>query len=341
MGECKGAPMAEPTWTASGVCEDVNDLCCDGGSPSGVCIICGGVCCLKITILAIILIACSVETIDSTEMGIAYNAPQAVLASEVKEEGLHGKPPFGYFILWPRTHQTLHQELKGLSKDGVVISVTVAFQYKVNEKELQRLTLDYKDFDNYKVNLQKKSRSGIRNACMDFLAQEFQTKRAAVQTAMFDKVKERLDAGLMYAFVLDLQLTSVDRPAAYEAAVDAKENARNEIDLARNLRAQKLTQANTNLMRTRVQANKTLDSANTQAAVTNKTAQTEAAVVYGRYESQGALYKQVRTERNLTSEGLLAYIGTRLIDELNHITVGLDAPARVAYGTSLSTTSRV
>merc|ERR1711924_588620 len=37
-----------------------------------------GCCCLLLTILAIILIACSFETIESTEMGIAYNAPQAI-----------------------------------------------------------------------------------------------------------------------------------------------------------------------------------------------------------------------------------------------------------------------
>merc|ERR1711998_489174 len=319
------------------ISNDVGEVCCDNGEPSPVCWICGCACCLKITILAIILIACSVETIDSTEMGIAYNAPQAILSDEVKEEGLHGKPPFGYFILWPRTHQTMDQQVTGLSKDGVIVSVNVAFQYKVNEKDLMQLTMDYKDFDFYKENLAKKSRSGIRNSCMQFNAQEFQTMRAAVQADMFERVKDRLDRGGMSAFVLDLQLTQVDRPAAYEAAVDAKENARNEIDLVTNLKAQKLTQAATNLLKVGVQANKTLDTARTQAAVVAKNAETEAAVVYGRYQSQGQLYASVRATRNLTSEGLLAYIGTRLIDELDHITVGLDAPARVAYGTTLST----
>ena len=42
---------------------------------------CCGCWSVMIVILSIILIACSVETIDSTEMGIAYNAPQAILDS--------------------------------------------------------------------------------------------------------------------------------------------------------------------------------------------------------------------------------------------------------------------
>merc|ERR1712017_62843 len=132
----------------------------------------------------------------------------------------------------------------------------VAFQFKVKETALQRLTLDYKEFEYYKNVLKLKSRSGIRNACMKFKAQEFQTKRAAVQSKMFDEVKKRLTDGGMNALVLDLQLTSVDRPDRYEKAVDDEENARNAIALAQNQRAQKLTQARTRLTKVKVEANK-------------------------------------------------------------------------------------
>jgi len=303
---------------------------------------CCGCWSVMIVILSIILIACSVETIDSTEMGIAYNAPQAVLDSEVKEEGLHGKPPFGYYILWPRTHQTMHQTLSGMSKDGVVVSVEVAFQYKVTENKLMPLTMDYKTFDFYEKILKLKSRSGIRNACMKYMAQEFQTKRAAVQVSMEEDVTTRLVEGGMHAIIFDLQLTSVDRPPSYELAVDAKENAKNQIDLVTNQRNQKITAAKTAKLRAQVESNKTIDAATTAASVTKKNAETDAAIVYGKYAAQGATYKTVRSERNLTSEGLLAYIGTRLVDDLNTITVGIAAPARVSYGTDLSNvTSRV
>jgi len=324
------------TWDPRGVCDDIRDL------DTGIQIMCCGLWTLIIVILAIILIACSVETIDSTEMGIAYNAPQAILSPDVKEEGLHAKPPFGYYILWPRTHQTLQQTVSGMSKDGVVVSVEVAFQYKIIENELMRLTMDYKDVLNYQKILKLKSRSGIRNACMKYMAQEFQTKRAALQQAMTDDVNTRLTEGGMQATMYDLQLTKVDRPPTYELAVDAKENAKNQIDLVINKKQQQITSATTAKMRVIVEANKTIDAANTAALVLSKNAQIEAAIVYGKYESQGAMYKTVRYDRNLTSEGLLSYIGTRLIDELSHITVGIAAPARVSYGTALSNvTSRV
>ena len=52
---------------------------------------------------------------------------------------------------------------------------------QIIENELMRLTMDYKDVLNYQKILKLKSRSGIRNACMKYMAQEFQTKRAALQ----------------------------------------------------------------------------------------------------------------------------------------------------------------
>jgi len=325
-------PYVEPTWSCGAVCQDMAE--CPSSCKWSCCCFWG----FSTVLMVIILIACSIETIDSTEMGIAYNAPQAKLSSEVQEEGLHGKAPFGYFVLWPRTQQTLKQNVTGLSSDGVVVSTDVAFQYTVESNYLLELTMDYKDFDNYGKIMQLMARSGIRNAIHKYTAQQFQTMRAAVQTTMFDDVTARFQLGNMHAIVMDLQLTFVSRPALYDAVVDEKENARNAIDLVSNLRQQQITQANTQLLRTRVQANKTIDIATTQAAVIAKNAQVEGDVVYGRYASQGVLYKQVRSERNLTSEGLLAYIGTRLVDELANLTIGVEEPARVAFGTNLNAT---
>jgi len=298
-------------------------------------------CCLLLTILAIILIACSLERIESTEMGIAYNAPQAILDDEVKEEGLHGKPPFGYFIKWPRTHQTLDQEIRGLSADGVIVTLQVAFQYKVIEKMIPTVTANYRDFEFYAEVMQLKSRSGIRNAAMKFTAQQFQTQRANVQSLMFEDVKNRLVAGEMHALVLDLQITSILRPAKYETAVDLKEQARNNIDRIKNQKTEKLTQANTRYLQTQVNANKTLATASTTAAITMKNAEADGSVIYGQYAAQGALYKFVRNTHSMDTPRLLAYIGTRMIDDMGSMSVGLDAPARLSYMSALVTNSTI
>ena len=156
---------------------------------------------------------------------------------------------------------------------------------------------------------------------------------------MFDDVKNRLASPSpgMGAAVLDLQLTQVDRPPSYELAVDAKENARNNIDKIKNDKAQLITQANTNLLKVRIQANKTIASANTNAIMTKATAASDAAIVTGRYSAQAATYAKARLDQALSSEGLLAYMSIRTIDELNKITVGIEPPAPTSYGTNLTT----
>merc|ERR1711981_187156 len=117
---------------------------------------------------------------------------------------------------------------------------------------------------------------------------------------MRKRVDERMKQGKLEAFVQELQVTNIDRPTKYEAAVTAKESARNLIHTITNLRAQKLTQANTNLLKVQVEANKTIDTAKTEASILLNQATSQAKIVYGQYEAQGKTYKQVRETRNLT-----------------------------------------
>jgi len=316
----------ESVWSCSGVCEDIGECCEDEVK---------GCCCITwfcmVLILIIILLSCSLETIDSTKQGIVYNTPQAILGASISTEGLHFKPPFGEFLLWPVLTTTISEKLNCLSSDGVTITATIAYQFTVDSTYLRQLTLDYSTYDNWLGFVKIKSRSGIRNACAMHTAKQYQEQRGQVQIDMFAQLKLRLQNGNMRANLLDLQLTQVDRPVSYEAAVDAKESAKNYIAQATNNRAQAITIAETELLKIEIDANKTLNTAATQKSITEKNAEAEAAVVYGRYVSQAQTYYTVRSNRSMTSEGLLAYISTRLIDELGNMTVGLEAPATMSY----------
>merc|ERR1712070_978315 len=272
-----------------------------------------GTCCGLLVLLAIILIACSLERIEATEVGLEYNSPQGSLSKEYLTEGLHAKAPFGTFVIW-------------------------SVQSTVEIKAVYNLTMKFVDFGSYNNLVRLYSRSAIRHACSKFTAQEYQTQRGAVQKTMRTTVVSRMVAPPVQANVLELQLTNIERPEGYETVVDLKEKARTDINRVQNQRAQSLTQANTNLLKARVEANKTLDTAQATATITLNKANADASVTLGRYQSQGTLYKQVRQTQGLSAEGLLAYLGTRLVDELPSITVGLAAPARSSYASSLNAT---
>ena len=140
-------------------------------SPGEGCYSLYGSCGCLVLLLAIILLASSLTTIDSTEQALAYNTPQAILGNSVVTEGLHGKPPFGEFIIWPKTTQMAHFKLSCLSSDGVVVSTQLAYQYTVITTRIHELTLNYQDFSGWQAVVVLKTHSGIRNACARFKAQ--------------------------------------------------------------------------------------------------------------------------------------------------------------------------
>merc|ERR1711959_735554 len=205
------------------IMEDIREACSD----RGVCCPCTCFWVFAVLVTTIVVLAGSFSQVDNTEVGLMYDAYQAKLASTVKENGLHAKPTFGYYIMWPKTHQMMSQVIKCMSSDGVQVDVTVSFQYIPQQKYIYFLTKRHGDFSTYKKVLQLVSRSGIRNACSMYTAQEYQTMRAAVQQSMLKKLKTRLDEGQLHAMVLQLQVTNIIRPKNYELAVDSKEAARN------------------------------------------------------------------------------------------------------------------
>ena len=348
-GKGKGG---DANWSFSAVYEDWA-----GGDEA---ILCNGFFCLLYGVLGvgfvitmIVMWAMSVKTIDSQEVALPYDKVWGELKDELLEEGMHGIPPFGDVIRWPKTYETMN--LEGLpcnSKDGVEILVWISFQYLAEKESMFELTKLYKDVEGYKTVLYWRSRSAIRHACAKFTTQEFQTMRAQVQGAMLSQVGGELSLALdpldndevvgefdssMATQVFELQLTMIERPAEYEGAVTAKENARNDIDLATTERQQALTQAQTALLEAMTEANRTINAAQTQAAVISSFAASNASAVTEQYAKWASLYDTVKSEHSMTTEALLAYIGNRLMAELPGVTVNLESPAYTQWKSSLST----
>lgn len=319
----------EAVWSCDAVYQDLKD------NPG--CAMASGCSLLTVILInVIIVLSMSIEQVDSEHYAIPYNTVTGRIYDDPKTEGLHTKPPYGQFILWPKTYATGSEKVDCNSKDGVRITIKVRFQYMPRQKSLYELTGLYQEQKAYKKVMRWHARSAIRNGCADFGAQEFQTQRSLVQEEIYDRLRTRLDE-IMGTDVIDVQLTNIERPAEYEREVDAKEGARNDIDKAENERAQAVTQANTVLLAAETAANKTLDTARTTAANTLTYADSEASVITGRYETLASTYAKVRRIHNMTSEALLTYVATRLRGQNKASVIGITGPAKVSYADELST----
>ena len=122
---------------------------------------------LMFVLNVILLLALSLEQVGSEHYALPYNTVTGKLNDDVKSEGLHAKPPYGKFILWPKTYATKNEGVRCNSLDGVRVKLDVSFQYLPRQKSLFDLTKTYEEESNYEVVLAWHSRSAIRNACAE------------------------------------------------------------------------------------------------------------------------------------------------------------------------------
>ena len=85
-----------------------------------------------------------------TIVGIKYDIHQNKLGNDVFQEGLHVGTPGYEFIKFPKVFKTItFNKLKCLNKDGLTITLSVQFQYKVNEKRIKSLILQFQNHARY------------------------------------------------------------------------------------------------------------------------------------------------------------------------------------------------
>lgn len=86
----------------------------------------------------------------SYTVGVAYDTIQRDLSDEVKKSGLHNGPPGFKFIKFPSVFKSkTFTNVKCLNKEGLEIVLNVEFQYRARPKDLRKIIVQFKDFENY------------------------------------------------------------------------------------------------------------------------------------------------------------------------------------------------
>jgi len=332
------------------------------------CGICGGLTLLTL-ILCAILIPNSLEKVGPTEVGLTYNVVFPHLSKEAKMEGLHSKPPFGTIIKWPKDQKIVEFKGKPMIKtkhndecedndedndsdactmkvmtgrvdcnsyDGIKIEMDIAFQFIPDTQKIYELTLLYENFNKYQELIKIQARSSIRHGCGKYTAQQFQEMRPMVAKTMLADVKQDCSEKFM-AIVSDLQIKNIERPRVYQAAVDERESARADIDLAENERQQRITKASTSLANAKIEAKAVLDSAYTAGNVTMAYATAAANAHKKRYSTYAKVYASAKKDLGLTHPGTLSYFASEMVRDkggANQV-MNMAAPAQTSYKAEL------
>lgn len=279
----------------------------------------------------IILIATSLKTLQSDEMALMYNTISRTLYNDVKQEGLHSGPPGFKFIIFPSVFRTItFDDLDCLNKDGVVVELNIAFQYRVNEETLYYTVLQFKDHDTFRKAVEYSAEAAVHETCSLYNTTEFQAIREEFQQMVRQNVRERL--ALINCTVSDLQVSNIARPSEYEDAVKSKEAARENIQVAETERPRQITQANTVLREAETQAVIDINRATTDARISKNAALAQAEAILAQYQQETQAFANIVVQQNLTTDGLLAYLGVRVVSQAaNPVYAGIDAPAKTSY----------
>mmetsp|Transcript_12350 Transcript_12350/g.29400 ORF Transcript_12350/g.29400 Transcript_12350/m.29400 type:complete len:363 (-) Transcript_12350:140-1228(-) len=289
------------------------------------------VCCI-----AIGLIVASLKKVDTTEFGLQYDIHAKELDDAAKSGGLFLGPPGYEFVKFPSTYITVALDDRVcVSNDGLLVTLSVTFQYQMTEANLVPAIEKYRDFHKWADIVQEAGLSAIHHSCSEFQVTEFQSKRGIIQDKMLENVKFKLegdearDEEGVNAVAVSLQLRYVGLPKAYNDAVAEKQSAEEEIAVAVAQRKQETTKANTELLRAKEEARRILDTAQNEAEVLLTEARLQAEETLFAFEKEADALIQVKESLGYTTEGVLAYLSNMLVAESSNVAVTTEEPAKL------------
>lgn len=181
---------------------------------------------LGLVALAAVLLL-SFDTLQPTEWGLKYNAITKKLASDdVYGGGLYLLSPITSFIVFPATLQTIEfsdnrwakgAALKTRTKEGLALSMSVSFQYRLIQSQLSQL---YSLTNvNYEQTFIRIARDVVLQEAGNHEAPQYWMHRGEIGEKMRTVLNEELSKA--FAEVIYLQLLFIDLPDSYENSIVA------------------------------------------------------------------------------------------------------------------------
>lgn len=278
---------------------------------------------ITVLIVAIVLLATSFHTLKSTEVGVKYDTQERELGG-IKGTGLHAGPPFFKFKEYPNVFVTKTIKTLCVSKDGLEVEQTVSFQYRPNRDKLIEISKNYTDASTFDDLIAVAATSSIHHSCGDFEVAEFQSNRSGVQDKMREFISDRFEA--LSATINSVQLQNVAAPDEWERAVEEKEDAREDISLAKNQRELEITKANTELKLAEEDAKVILQNADNEAQIIITKARSQAAALITKLQTEVNKTRDAMDKLNLTTDAMLRYVMNRNMETRRNLYVNMKPP---------------
>ena len=252
-----------------------------GGSEDsalGGCLIASCVC--FIAVPAVIMIVLSFATLEQTQYGLDYNGiTLSVDNITMASSGLYFLGLGHSFIKFPKVVQTIEfnsnngQFLHTRTSDGLPLTLGVSFQFTYNPTRLYDLYVSYKG--QHRHVYENTATAVIANLACNFSAYEFFNDKAGITVAMQARVRD-VFARQLYANVVSFQISKVELPASFQAAILESISTKQNITRSERYRDNMMVTFEQQVMVAQQEKNQTITAARGNAA--RRTQQALAAV---------------------------------------------------------------
>jgi len=243
------------------------------------------------------------------------------------------------FLTFPTTYESIrlgvsfkHRDADNVlcrSRDGLVFSVQISFQYLLSQRkeDLVRLYLDFGSAQKYRTVYVKIAQSAFRDVCSRFVATEFITTRQLLAEQLETEIDTRLRR--VYASVVSLELVNMEFNEQFMTQIELTQVAKQDVLLANFELQVAQVDAEKNLTQASTLATLLVRSANATANALLSQTQADANALVNRIRAQTDAFTILRANLSLTtSHEILAYHWFSVLQDTPASTLrfGLDYP---------------
>jgi len=195
-------------------------------------------------ILLIVLLALSIRDVDENELVIPYYKVSRRVGT-IEGAGKHTFTPDIKLFTYDRKFITNDIEVECISKDGLIITLIVTQQYQLKKEELKSVLFEFGEQEALDVYIDTIAQDTVRDVCALFNGDEFFSGRGNVELTLINNITSAMNSAQARVIPGFVQLKNIVLPTAILTAIQNKQLALEDVDVANSERAQVLIEAET------------------------------------------------------------------------------------------------
>jgi len=195
---------------------------------------------LVVTIIIVaVLLGTSIRKVEQNTLAIPYCTISRSVG-DVLDDGLYNFCPDVELFTYDRKFIDNDLRLNCLTMDGLVMTLDVTVQYQLLKDELIDVFYEFGRQESLDTYIDTIAKSTIRDVCALYNGNDFYNKRGIIEQNIISNVTLSVDRANAHVITGFIQLKNIALPTQLQEAINGKQLALEDVDVAKNERQQAL-----------------------------------------------------------------------------------------------------